>query len=338
MFYFKYFVLCFKRGKKLKNRYSFLIILFLIIFLTGCASNNETGLSFGNDNSAISPLGADIESATPHKGIRDNTPVCMVPKADGLITYGNDFVTVDASDSENGYLMILYKGSSSKVKLQITGSNATTYTYNLHNEYESFPLTSGSGNYNVAVYENISENQYATIFEKKIAVDIKNEFVPYLYPNQYVNFGSQSKVVEVASKLSYSADNDIDVVTNVYNYIITNISYDYNKAKSVKSGYIPDVDHILESQKGICFDYAALMTAMLRSQQIPTRLEIGYAGEAYHAWISIYLSEKGWVNGIIEFDGENWELMDPTFAASESESDLRKFIGDGSNYITKFIY
>ena len=33
-----------------------------------------------------------------------------------------------------------------------------------------------------------------------------------------------------------------------------------------------DVDVILQEQKGICFDYAALMTAMLRSSGIPTVL------------------------------------------------------------------
>lgn len=44
---------------------------------------------------------------------------------------------------------------------------------------------------------------------------------------------------------------------------------------------------------------------MLRSQRIPTRLEVGYMGDVYHAWISIYTKETGWVNGIIEFDGKN---------------------------------
>ena len=30
--------------------------------------------------------------------------------------------------------------------------------------------------------------------------------------------------------------------------------------------------------------------------------------------------------------------MDPTFAATSSEKDLKNFIGDGSNYKTKYIY
>ena len=94
----------------------------------------------------------------------------------------------------------------------------------------------------------------------------------------------------------------------------------------------------MSTGKGICFDYASLMTAMLRSQGIPTRLEIGYSGEAYHAWISVYLKEAGWVDNIIEFDGTNWTLMDPTLGASNNKKSVEKYIGDGSNYVVKYSY
>ena len=131
---------------------------------------------------------------------------------------------------------------------------------------------------------------------------------------------------------------DLEVITNIYNYVTENITYDYEKAATVQSGYISDVDEILASQTGICLDYSAVMTAMLRSQRIPTRLEVGYAGDAYHAWISTYIPEQGWVNGVIQFNGTDWELMDPTFAANAGEKELKSFIGDGSKYTTKFIY
>ena len=42
-------------------------------------------------------------------------------------------------------------------------------------------------------------------------------------------------------------------------------------------------------------------------------------GDVYHAWISTYIKDKGWVNGIIEFDGNDWKLMDPTFASTSSD-------------------
>ena len=62
-------------------------------------------------------------------------------------------------------------------------------------------------------------------------------------------------------ELSASANDDLEVIENVYNYIITNFTYDYDKAASVQSGYLPDVDDVLASQTGICFDYAAVMAS-----------------------------------------------------------------------------
>ena len=98
------------------------------------------------------------------------------------------------------------------------------------------------------------------------------------------------------------------------------------------------MDEVLYTKKGICLDYAALMTAMLRSQRIPTRMEVGYAGTAYHAWISTYITDIGWVNGMIQFDGKDWSLMDPTFASTTSEKELKSFLNDSSNYRLKYIY
>ena len=80
------------------------------------------------------------------------------------------------------------------------------------------------------------------------------------------------------------------------------------------------------------------MAAMLRSQRIPTKLEFGYAGDAYHAWVTAYIEDEGWINGIIEFDGVDWTLMDPTFAANAGTKKIKSFIGDGSNYTTKYTY
>jgi transglutaminase-like putative cysteine protease len=61
------------------------------------------------------------------------------------------------------------------------------------------------------------------------------------------------------------------------------------------------------------------MTAMLRSQGIPTKLVIGYAGDIYHAWISVYTEEKGWIENAIEFHGNEWVRMDPTFASTTGQ-------------------
>lgn len=270
---------------------------------------------------------------------RDNTPVVLSPSADGLQGESNDILSMDTSHTDEGYIMLNYQGTNPKVKFQMTTPDETKYTYTLHGGYETFPLTGGNGTYHIKVYENITEDQYALAFSSDIDVTISNEFGPYLYPNQYVNFSADMKSVAKGAELAASAVSDLDVVTNIYNYITYNITYDKEKAESVESGYLPVPDETLASGKGICFDYAALMATMLRSQRIPTRLEVGYVGSVYHAWISVYIADVGWLNGIIKFDGKSWEMVDPTLGASDKDDgDIKEFIGDGTRYQTKYVY
>ena len=78
---------------------------------------------------------------------------------------------------------------------------------------------------------------------------------------------------------------------------------------------------------------------MLRSQGIPCKLVVGYAGTAYHAWISVWSEETGWVDGVIYFNGTSWHRMDPTFASSGKGSKaIMAYIGDGKNYSAKYFY
>ena len=318
-------------------------ILCLALSLSACSSGGDSSVapSTGNPGTEAS---ANIEDTSVPadanvKGSRDNKSVCLTPLADGTLTMGEETVTIDYSHADQGYICVTYTGDAERTRMIITTPEGVAYTYDLaKNVCDTFPLTGGGGTYNVGVYELISGNDYSVLFCDDMTVDAIDEFTPYLYPNQYVKFDENTQAVKLASELVYPANNDADVISYVYNYVINNIVYDYDKAENVESTYIPDVDNILNIKKGICFDYASLMASMLRSQGIPTRLEIGYAGDAYHAWISTYIKDVGWVNGIIKFDGKNWELMDPTFAANMSEDKLKTFIGEGDNYVVKFMY
>ena len=264
----------------------------------------------------------------------------LTPSADGTTVYQNDYASIDASNVSQGYVMVRYSGSCEKVKVQITGPDENTYTYLLsaRNDDTTFPLPAGDGIYTIQVLENVSGDSYAVSLTQEIDVTPENEFLPFLYPNQYVDFTADSKAVAKGSELAADTWNDLEVVRNIYNFVIENISYDTEKAASVSYGYLPDVDATLADGKGICFDYAALMAAMLRSQGIPTKLEIGYAGDAYHSWISCYVDDQGWVDNIIEFNGHEWQLMDPTLAASNDSASVKEYIGDGSHYVVKYSY
>ena len=72
----------------------------------------------------------------------------------------------------------------------------------------------------------------------------------------------------LANQLGEQASSETDAVARIYEYIKENIVYDYDKAAGDVTGYVPDPDQTLSSGKGICFDYASLAAAMLRSQGI----------------------------------------------------------------------
>lgn len=266
----------------------------------------------------------------------------LMPVASGNVTKGNDKVVIDASNTKDGYIMIKYlKQTSKKLKVIVTGPSGVKYTYNINKigSYETFPLSDGSGKYSVNVYENISGTSYSTVYGTTLSVSLTNEFAPFLLPNQYVNYTAGGATAGLAKNLTSNKKTDLQKINSIYDWVVSNLSYDKQLAATVKSGYLPNLDAIVSSKKGICFDYAALMTAMLRSRGIPCKLVIGYAGNSYHAWINAYTSENGWVDGVIYFDGATWKLMDPTFASTGNQSAaIMKYIGDGKNYSAKYLY
>ncbi len=274
------------------------------------------------------------------EGVRDNTPLILTPAWDGTAAAKNDVAVIDYSHADQGYISACYTGDIKKIKLRITGDDEIVYTYDLHKArgYEVFPLSSGSGTYTIVIYENISGTNYSTCLTATIDVTLANDFLPFLYPNQYVNFNEDSLAVDKAVELAEGCTNDLEVITNVYDYITETIKYDYDVAADPPTDYTTDIDEIMTSGTGICLDYAAVMASMLRSQGIPTHLEVGYAQDAKHAWISVYTPETGWLNGIVEFDGSIWTLVDPTFGANSSKTALKKFIGDGTNYVLQKVY
>lgn len=260
----------------------------------------------------------------------------------GVKVLSNAKAAVDASNLSEGFVMVKYTGGKNvRIKVQITKSGGTTYTYNLNNTgaYETFPLTEGDGTYAVKVYENTSGTKYATAYSTSVTMKLRDPFLPFLYSNQYVNFTSTSATVVKGKEITKGKTTDLAKVEAIFNWVTTNFTYDYDLAANPPTGYLPNVDKVLAAKKGICFDYSAVMAAMLRSQGIPCKLVIGYAGTVYHAWINVYIQGVGWVDKAIYFDGKNWTLMDPTFVSTgKGSASIMKYVTTASNYSAKYAY
>lgn len=294
------------------------LFLSLVLLLTGCGSSD---------------------------GGQKNTepPVCQPlrvfePEAPGKKVLGEQPLTLDISCMEQGYFTAQAAEGSGKLNVQLACPDSTVYSYFLEEGEDAvIPFSGGNGKYMVICYQQISGSRYAALYSESMEVTLENEFLPFLYPNQYVDFTPETRACRLALEMMPEDTEDVEALAAIYRYVTEHLTYDEEKAATVEAGYLPDVDETLATGKGICFDYAALTTAMLRSRDIPCRLQIGYAGTIKHAWIDVYIRSKGWINKAVEFSGESWSRMDPTFdSASEDKEAIQSYIGNGDNYTVQF--
>ncbi len=335
--------------KKVKILLCFATAFVTALAFFGCAGKGVEEYILNNsplvilEDEGVPLAGAESKAKEGIKNEAEALPasaaIAATSVASGELTKENDQAIIDYSNTAQGYVMVKYTAQTTKrLKAQVKGPK-TTYTYNLEaGKWAAFPLADENGSYKITVFKNASGTKYATVLSLTVNVELDNEFAPFLHSNQYVDFDSAPKTVEKAAELCKDL-NDFEKIEAVYSFTVNTLSYDTKLAKSVKSGYLPVLDDVLKKESGICFDYAALMTGMLRSQGIPCKLVVGYAGEAYHAWISVWTEKDGWIDGVIFFDGDSWQRMDPTFASSGNSSKaILKYIGNGKNYTAKYIY
>ncbi len=264
----------------------------------------------------------------------------------GTVSKKGKSSTLDYSNVNDGYFMLNYTGKEGKIKMQVKKVGGTkTYTYDVlnRNEFQSFPLSDGDGTYTVTVLINVSGTSYSLLDSYSFTAKLDNEFEPYLRPNQYVDYTGESLAVAKSYEVVTGATTELQKVEKIYDYVVSNVSYDHDEAAVIAAGgltgYLPTVDEVLTTRKGICFDYGSLTAAMLRAQDIPCQLVIGYAGTAYHAWINVYTAETGWIDKAIEFNGDDWSRMDPTFiSSSKGSAAVQSYVGDGSNYNPMYFY
>lgn len=316
-----------------------------LTLLAGCAStgNNTSDDDIYTNRVELQEVNIEDEAVAMSDAPAALSTV-LLPEAPGVKVEKNSRATIDYSNIKDGYVMVKCSSTGKKLMVQVFGPSysvdQTKYTYNLNaDEWTTFPLSDGNGSYKVTVYENTSGKSYASLLTASFSVTLNDEFAPFLRPNQYVNYANAPKTVAKAAELAGSETDPLKLVEIIYDYVVENLTYDKKLASTVKSGYLPVLDDVLAKKTGICFDYASLMTGMLRSLGVPCKLVVGYAGKAYHAWINVWSEEDGWVTGAIYFDGSAWQRMDPTFASSGHQSSaIMKYIGNGKNYNPQYLY
>ena len=210
-------------------------------------------------------------------------------------------VQFDESNLENGIISVLYNQASDKklkVKIVKVETQERRY-YDLEAErMESYSLPLGNGSYQISVLKQIEGTSYLSVDKTQVELLLDDSNSVFLNSVQNIEWDEEMASIKLAKQLVAGATSDQQKVAIIYDYIVKNFRYDYQKAAAMSTGYRTDIEECLMEKKGVCYDYSALMAGMLRSVGVPTKLVKGYSTQmpGYHAWNRVYLEGRGWLD------------------------------------------
>lgn len=245
---------------------------------------------------------------------------------------------IDIQNNQNGTITVKYDNSAGdKIKVVVVKSDSTKkYTYDIPTGQKKINcgLSQGNGTYIVKVCKNSSGKKYSVLHTEKVVQKLKDPNQVFLGSNQIVNWTTTNHAITYANQLTKNSKTEMKKIETVYKYIVENYSYDYKKLKKINNttGYIPNIDSVYRSKKGICYDIAALNASMLRSLGIETKLIMGYSTQpglsgVYHAWNKVYNS-----------DTKQWMILDLTYDMSKYDKADYKVMKKSAKYYSNESY
>ncbi len=259
-------------------------------------------------------------------GQNDNTPQTA------------DKVTVGSfTDNKNGTISFSYNNTNKKtckVVTQLEGGRM--YQYGLPSGQCDlvFPLSQGNGTYHVYLCINTSGNKYSVIESMSIDLDIDDAESVFLCSNYIINWNTENEAIKKAYELTDGITDEEEKIIAIYDYMVKNFSYDYDKMEGVNDGtvdkaYVPDTDTTYAAKMGICYDISSLTAAMLRSVSVPAKVVTGYSSNtvSYHAWNSVYRIPR-----------KEWRTMDLTYDIQMYQDGYRYSMYKSDEYYSDILY
>jgi transglutaminase-like putative cysteine protease len=210
-----------------------------------------------------------------------------------IYTMKNDFTQVITLEA---IVEVNQKNNTFNNYKVVINKDEEDYIYNIYDEKTRLPLQLDSGNYEVTLLGSTDNRRFKTLSKTAFKISLE-KFAPFLSSSQTVFFEAEDDVYLLAKLLTKDAETDLEKLEIIHDYLIKNLRYDYKKAEDLEKGYVPVPMVTLEEGKGICYDFAALLGAMLRSVDVPAKLIKGYSAytPVYHAWNEVYIDDTWWI-------------------------------------------
>jgi hypothetical protein len=216
------------------------------------------------------------------------------------------------SNQVDGSISLVGETQKEKIKLLVKKDKANIWLdVNVKDGKfkENIWLTQGTGNYTISVMIHEQDRKYS--YGPTLNIENKKEMNKDLSPTKHVE-SDDEEIIKLANKITNVNDTELDKAKAIYQWVVENITYDYEKYSKHQSN---DYDnnygavHTFNTKKGVCYDYATLTAALGRAAGIQTKVVKGEGNlgsfKGLHAWNEMYITEKG-----------QWIPVDTTFGST----------------------
>ena len=184
------------------------------------------------------------------------------------------------------------------------------------NDY--FHLRFGPGEYEVSIsVPEITEtkNDFFRYYEvaKFDIISSAEEDKRDILPSRGIE-SDAPQIIDLANSLTKGKTSELEKSKAIYDFVANTISYDVVKFQNDDFKWDDSALKTLNSQTGVCQDYAYLTIALLRSSNIEARFVEGYTTDR-HAWVEAKVDDR-------------WVTMDPTWGAG--------YLNDNKEFIASF--
>lgn len=295
-----------------------------------------------------------------------------------------EYTEIDTATANDGYIRFkLTKLVSDGVSISTgNGDKGCGFTVKVTEQmlgtWLTVPLPYGSGEYRIEIKPLYDETKNdlekyekfkcrGLTGTKSVTADIADPDAVFLISNLYIDFENSPNAVAKAKELTRNCKTEAEKVAAVFNWVYSNIAYDYKLADEITAWnarltedntedntinqnklFFKDgdrllfvLDNILTRKSGVCEDKALLTAGMLRSIGIPCKAASGEAilnsdGKWIpHAWVAVSPELEDSLNMSALGAGhepDGWIRLDPTNAHAPNVT------SNDNNYRAKAYY
>jgi transglutaminase-like putative cysteine protease len=148
----------------------------------------------------------------------------------------------------------------------------------------------------------------------------------FIEPEKYIE-SDNPRIIETSNSICFGKNTTWDKTRAIYDFVRRNIKYKYS---------YDDLGALfaLDNRWGDCTDFAYLMIALCRTQEIPARFVNSFfydqsAPSKLHNWLEVYMPEFGWV----PMDPEEGRFDDNAYFAGKTNNTVIWYVVGSSNLL-----